>query len=136
MQAAWHMHRLVYRASGRRLGRRLGGHTNLLLRTRGRKSGERRETLLWYVEDGPSLLLVASNAGSGRHPAWFLNLVATPDAEVWIGEEWRRVTARRLSGDALDAAWRRIDAANPSYRAYRAQTDREIPVVALVPVAD
>jgi deazaflavin-dependent oxidoreductase (nitroreductase family) len=131
MQVAWHLHRLVYRVSGGRIGRSSGGHANLLLRTRGRKTGELRETLLWYVEDGPRLLLVASNAGSARHPSWFRNLQASPEADIRLGDEWRRVRAREAAGPELDAAWALIDAVNPAYRAYRRQTDRPIPVVVL-----
>ncbi len=134
MQVAWHVHRFVYRATRGRLGQSSAGHRNLLIRTRGRRTGERRETLVWFVDDGPTFLVVASNAGSDRHPAWYFNLDATLEAEVRVGDAWRRVTAHRLTGDELDAAWRRIDAVNPSYRRYRATVRRAIPVLRLTPV--
>ncbi|MFF3678923.1 nitroreductase/quinone reductase family protein [Streptomyces sp. NPDC002120] len=61
------------------------GISDLLLTTRGRRSGLLRRTALAYVrdgeadgEDGAAYVLTASNAGADRHPAWYLNLAADP----------------------------------------------------------
>ena len=134
LQAAWHLHRFVFRLTGRGLERagadRMG---TLALRTVGRNSGLPRETLLWYLADGANLVVVASNAGSDRHPGWWLNLEANPEAEVRTGNEWLPHRARRARGDELARLWSRVTAANPQYAEYGRAAGREIPVVVLEP---
>lgn len=66
----------------------------LSLRTVGRKTGTPRGTPLYYVDDGPNMAIVTSNAGRDRGPAWWLNLQAQPDAEVEIRKETHRIRAR------------------------------------------
>ena len=56
----------------------------LYLQTTGRRTGEARRTPLYYVDDGDNLAIVTSNGGRDREPAWWLNLQATPDAEIEI----------------------------------------------------
>ena len=79
----------------------------LLLTTIGRRSGEKRTLPLIYVNDGDALVVIASNGGRPRHPTWFLNLQAHPEAEVRIGPETRRVrfrvrdTIKRRNGATL-----------------------------------
>ena len=136
MQVLWHLHRFIFRLTGQGLERSSPGSVGTLaLRTTGRKSGERRETLVWYMDAPPNVVLVASNAGSDRHPGWWLNLEANPDAQVRIGDEWRRVRARRAAGAELVELWRRLEALQPSYRSYRAAAQRDIPVVVLEPAS-
>jgi hypothetical protein len=50
-------------------GNARSGMNDLLLTTRGRKSGELRRTALVYARDGECYVLAASNAGADRHPA-------------------------------------------------------------------
>ena len=136
MQVLWHLHRFVFRVSGQGLeaatSEKLG---TLALRTTGRRSGERRETLVWYMPDPPNYVLVASNAGSDRHPGWWLNLEANPLAQVRVDGDWRPVRARRAAGDELTRLWSRLEALSASYRGYRATAKRDIPVVILEPLA-
>jgi F420H(2)-dependent quinone reductase len=127
-QALWHLHRLAYRASGGRAG---GGA--LELQTVGRRSGEPRMTLLNYLIDDERVIVVASNAGATRHPAWWLNLLARPDARIVIDGRERAVIAREVRGDDRDRLWRRIVAWNAAYAGYEARSGRLIPVVALDP---
>jgi len=59
---AWHVHRWIVRASGRRKGLwppRLDKWGALWLTTRGRRSGEPRRVIVGYVEDGPNLVSMA-----------------------------------------------------------------------------
>ena len=79
------VHRALYRATGGRIGARAGSAHMLLLTTLGRRSGQRRVTPLLYVEDGGRFVVVASNAGDDRHPAWLLNLRKQPAVEIQIG---------------------------------------------------
>jgi deazaflavin-dependent oxidoreductase (nitroreductase family) len=68
------------------------GSPSLLLTTHGRRSGKLRRTALYYGQDGDRYLLVVSNGGAPRHPAWYLNLVEHPDVTVQIGGDRSRHT--------------------------------------------
>lgn len=125
------VHRLVYRASGGRLGARLGGNPMLLLTTTGRKSGQPRTTPLLYVPDGPRWLVVASNAGDDRPPAWWLNLVANAEAEIQVGPDHHRVRAHTAGPEEREELWPRVLAAYAEYAEYEKRTARPIPLVVL-----
>jgi F420H(2)-dependent quinone reductase len=123
----------VYRLTKGRLGGRLLGMPVLLLTTTGRRSGERRTVPLTYFEDGDALLVVGSKGGSPRHPAWYLNLVADPGAEIQVGGERRHVRARAATAAEAERLWPMVLARAPVYGKYRAKTTREIPLVLLEP---
>jgi deazaflavin-dependent oxidoreductase (nitroreductase family) len=129
----WVLHRAVYRATAGRIGRRTGGPPALLLTTIGRRSGRPRQVSLYYLEDGPNAVVVASNAGSERDPDWWLNLQASPDAVAWLGPRRRRVRARRASPQELERIWPRLVQMYPGYETYRRRVGRELPVVILEP---
>ncbi|MFI6641826.1 nitroreductase/quinone reductase family protein [Streptomyces sp. NPDC050504] len=114
-------------------GRPRPGVADLLLTTRGRRSGELRRTALAYVRDGEAYVLTASNAGADRHPAWFLNLVAAPEVTLQVGGSAFPATARRATAAEAARLWPVVVAAMPSYEAYRAATTREIPLVLVTP---
>ena len=86
----WAVDSTVSRLSGGRLtvpnGSR-GRLRTLFLHTVGRTSGQPRRNGLYYLDDGPNLVVIASNAGDERDPAWWRNLQAQPDAEVEIGPD-------------------------------------------------
>jgi deazaflavin-dependent oxidoreductase (nitroreductase family) len=112
---------------------RVMGRPVLLLTTVGAKSGKVRRTILcWFPDGDDSWLVVASAAGSARHPAWYVNLARHPDqAAIGIGRRQVKVEPRSLRGAERAEAWGRIVALAPGYAAYQAKTDREIPVVRL-----
>ena len=103
----------------------------LLLTTIGRRSGEERTSPLIYVEDGNDVAVIASNGGRPRHPAWYLNLQAKPEAEVRVGADTRRVRFRVAEGAERERLWSRAAEVYPGYEAYRKRTERQIPVVIL-----
>jgi deazaflavin-dependent oxidoreductase (nitroreductase family) len=105
----------------------------LLLSTTGRKSGKRRVTPLLYVADGDRIVVVASNGGSDRHPAWWLNICAEPAVEVEIGRTKTAMTARRASAEERTRLWAEFTSRYAGYARYAARTAREIPVVVLTP---
>ena len=125
------VHRFLYRATGGRVGAKLAGQRMLLLEHVGRKTGRPRVTPLLYIEDGERLLLVASNAGDDRHPAWWLNLRERPEAVVQLGGSRVPVRARSAEGPERERLWPMLEACYPPYAEYRARTRREIPVVIL-----
>ncbi|MEU9303057.1 nitroreductase/quinone reductase family protein [Streptomyces sp. NPDC048269] len=110
-------------------GRPRPGISDLLLTTRGRRSGQLRRTALAYVRSGDAYVLTASNAGADRHPAWYLNLATDPAVTLQVGDETFPATARRATAAEADRLWPVVVAAMPSYAAYRAATAREIPLV-------
>src|SRR4051794_39730324 len=103
----------------------------LVLHTTGRRSGEPRQTPLSYTKDGDAYVVIASDGGSPRHPDWYANLQNDPDAEVEVGGRRRPVWAETVTGADRERLWRQAARSYGGYEAYRARTDREIPVVRL-----
>lgn len=125
------VHRFVYRVSGGRWGANLRGSRMLLLEHVGRRSGQSRSTPLLYIEDGPRWVVVASNAGDDRTPAWWLNLKHKPEAAVQVGREHHRVRAHEADISERERLWPLLEASYRHYADYRARTRREIPIVIL-----
>jgi deazaflavin-dependent oxidoreductase (nitroreductase family) len=130
------VHVALYRASGGRLGGRVGnGVPVLLLTTTGRKTGKRRTTPLLYVEEGDRYVVVASVGGAPSHPAWYLNLRSNPAATMQVGGRKLAVTAETAGLEERARLWLRLTQMWPQYDDYQAKTRREIPVVILAPSA-
>lgn len=124
------VHRAIYRASGGRLGAWLTAPM-LLLTTRGRRSGAPRTVPLLYVPDGERFVVVGSNAGDDRPPAWWLNLEAEPRASIQVGPDRHDVVARRAVGEERARLWSLLVSTHAGYREYERRTSREIPIVIL-----
>ncbi len=130
------VHVALYRKTRGRLGGRLGGLPHLLLTTTGRRSAEPRTVPLSYMTDRDDFVLVASNGGSDRPPAWWLNLERAPEATIQVGAEMFPVVASRAADAERARLWAQVKAFNPAYATYETMTDREIPVVVLRRRAD
>jgi deazaflavin-dependent oxidoreductase (nitroreductase family) len=128
------VHRFLYRATGGRVGARAGRLTFLLLEHTGRRSGRRYLAPLLYVEDGARLVVVGSNAGDDRDPAWWQNLKARPETSVRVGTRRLAVRARAAAGEERARIWQRLLERWPEYARYETRTAREIPVVLLEPL--
>ena len=127
----WKVHPWLYKISGGAIGARLVGMPVLLLTTKGRKSGAARERALTYVPDGSSFVVIGSYLGEPRHPDWYLNLKARPEADVLVGRERVRVRARVAQGAERERLWKAAVRMNADYDEYRSRTTRQIPVVIL-----
>ena len=131
------VHDRVYRLSHGWIGHRMpGAPPSLMLHTVGAKTGRPRSNLLAYYRDGGDFLVVASNGGADRNPAWYHNLRAHPNVEINLGRRRLAVTAHVLLPDDPDYArlWRLCDSRNNGrYDAYQKNTARPIPVVRLTP---
>jgi deazaflavin-dependent oxidoreductase (nitroreductase family) len=114
-----------------RIGSRIAGRPMLLLTTTGRKSGEARTTPLSYLRDGDDCVIVASNNGGDRHPAWWLNLEALPHAEIKVGADQWSIDASAAEGEERERLWPMLLEYNPQYAGYQSKTRRHIPVVVL-----
>jgi deazaflavin-dependent oxidoreductase (nitroreductase family) len=130
----WNVHTALYRWTGGRIGAKVPGFPVLLLTTTGRKSGTPRTAPLTYVPDGDACVVVASNAGEPRHPAWWLNLTANPRARIQRGSEVVDVVAREADGPERERLYAEFVRREPGYATYAQRTTRRIPVVILQPV--
>jgi len=123
----------LYRLSGGRIGGSINQAPVLLLTTVGRKSGQRRTAPVVYLADGENLIVIGSNAGHNRTPAWSLNLKANPDAEVEVKHERRPVRARVALDDERADLWRKHNEQYSGFDEYEARTDRDIALFVLEP---
>src|SRR5664280_2756057 len=118
-------HKYIYEQSDGRVGKHSNRVPALLITTVGRKSGEPRTNGLTYCRDRGDFIVVASNGGSDRPPAWLLNLQADPEerAQLWpLVNRTNRGMARLFHPGVTGR-----------YDVYQRHTSREIPVVILTP---
>lgn len=130
------VHEWIYKATDGRVGHRMVGVPTLLLRTTGRRSGAVRTNALVYARDGDDYLLVASNGGSDRNPAWLHNVRTDSRVEIQVGRDRQAGQARVIepSDPSFARLWTVVNANNRDrYAAYQQQTSRPIPVVAIAP---
>jgi deazaflavin-dependent oxidoreductase (nitroreductase family) len=129
------VHRLLLGLTGNRVGARVGGMPSLELTTIGRKTGQPRKVMLTApLQEGSTLVVVASRGGDDQHPAWFLNLRDNPAVQVRvIGQPSRPMTARIANAEERDRMWPIIAGKYRNYAGYQKRTDRQIPLVLLEP---
>jgi F420H(2)-dependent quinone reductase len=105
-----------------------------LLETVGARSGQRRRTPLLYLEDGDRIVLVASKAGSARHPAWYHNTKANPRVRFLRRGGEAEYVAREATGPERERLWERVNHLYSGYDTYQGRAGgRRIPVVVLEP---
>lgn len=132
-ERATSLHSALYSVSKGRIGGTALGGPIVLVDSVGRKSGKRRTHPLICDEQGENIVVVASKGGIDKHPAWYLNLKASPATEInWKGEK-RRVHAREAEGEERQRLWDRMAEVYPPYNDYQARTERRIPVIVLEP---
>jgi F420H(2)-dependent quinone reductase len=123
----------LYRLSRGRIGGKVGRAPVLLLTTVGRKSGQQRTAPVVYLADGENAVVINTNAGNAKVPAWSLNLSANPEAEIEIGRERRRVRARVAEGEERAELWGRHNEQYAGFDDYQVKLDREASVIVLEP---
>ncbi len=121
----------LYERTGGRLGGRFFGARVCVLEVVGRRSGEPRRVPLLYVEDGDDLVLLASNGGHPKPPAWWLNLRAAGRGHVQLGRDRVAVTAREAGPGERERLLARFVENYPPAADYATYTDRPFPVVLL-----
>lgn len=126
-------HLAVYRVSRGRVLGTVAGMPVLLLTTTGRRSGRARTTPLTFFRDGTDFVVIASNGGADRPPAWWLNLQQNPRAVVATGIDKLNVTFRAASAAERTRLWVTITDTHAGYARYQERTSRQIPVVLLTP---
>jgi deazaflavin-dependent oxidoreductase (nitroreductase family) len=94
----------------------LVGLPSIQLTVAGRNTGILRTTSLQYVPDGDVMLVVASNWGSKRQPAWSANLMAARQVIVRRRADQFTASVRMLSGGERTRAWNKILRFWPNYQ--------------------
>jgi deazaflavin-dependent oxidoreductase (nitroreductase family) len=125
----------AYESSGGTVGITMRGLPVVILTTRGARSGKLRKTPLMRVEHDGRYAVVASAGGAPQHPLWYYNLVADPHVELQDGPVRQDMVAREASGDEKAEWWQRAVEAFPDYADYQVDTDRQIPLFVLEPLA-
>jgi len=137
IRLAWRVHRGLYRITGGRFGlRRPKGDRYGMMRltTTGRRSGQERNVILGYFEDGPNLVTMAMNGWGEAEPAWWLNLQAQPEVSVDLPGGERKVTGRAADGDERARLWDRWREIDSNLDAYASRRPTETAVVVLEPL--
>ncbi len=136
----WTLHRAAYRVSGGRFGLsrpEAGARFGMLqLSTIGRRSGQRRSTMIGYYTDGENLVTLAMNGWADAEPAWWLNLQARPETTVVLPGGPRHVRARaaaRAERERLWAKFRDYPGWGDNIDALAARRSRETTVVVFEP---
>lgn len=109
----------------------LGVDDVLVLRTRGRRSGQVREVLVAYVELDGSPVVCGANGGWDHVPAWFVNLRSGGPVEIERHGCRQVVRAVLLEGKAGEQGLQAVLGAFPHVGLYRSRTQRSFPLVRL-----
>ena len=125
---------LLIKASGGRLGSRMGRGAIHILRTVGRRTKKPRETPIVVFRDGEDYLVVASNWGRETSPAWYYNLQSQPAAQIQAGKQLIPVKAREALDAEYDRLWGLVTSQNSLYLRYQEKITRLIPIMILEPV--
>ncbi len=127
---------LAYRVTGGRatFSSWLAGVELVMLTTTGARTGRARTLPVLGLRDGDAIVVVASNFGRPRHPAWYHNLRAHPRARVTVAGTSRDVEARELEGADRERHFQLAARIYPGFERYSEwAAPRRIPVVRLEP---
>lgn len=102
----------------------LTGLPVVMLTTTGARSGRRTTSPVLGFPDGDATVVIGSNYGQARHPAWVHNLRAHPQATLTLDGVPGEVEAVELDGDARE---RRLQAAAEIYPGYAVYVRRAAP---------
>jgi deazaflavin-dependent oxidoreductase (nitroreductase family) len=131
------VHRTLLKVSFGKVGWTAGNMPVLELTTIGRKSGQPRSVMLTSpLQEGDSIVIVASRGGDPTHPAWFVNLRDNPQVQVaYKGAPKKAMVATVASPEERARMWPIVTASYKNYAGYQTKTDREIPLVVLSPAS-
>ncbi|WP_420628672.1 nitroreductase family deazaflavin-dependent oxidoreductase [Candidatus Leptofilum sp.] len=131
-----HLDKLVLKVSNGRSTATtlLAGLQILNLTTMGAKSGQPRTVPLLAIPFADNqLVIIASNWGQQKNPAWYYNILANPEVTVTRDGRSQPYLARETDGDERAACWQTAVETYPGYAAYKQRTSRHIPVILLTP---
>lgn len=121
-----------FRANGGRVGGMFEGRDNMvIITTTGARSGRPVTNPLVFLPDGDRIVLIASNGGADKHPAWYHNLLADPVLTVEVPGETYTGKAELVDDPERTRLFDRMVELLPGFAEYREKTDRVIPVFAV-----
>ena len=136
IRLAWKVHRALFRVTGGRRGlwpARVQRWGAMRVTTIGRRSGQERSVIVFYIEDGPNLVALAMNGWGEVEPAWWLNLQAHPQARVQLRDGSREVVAHAATGQERARLWDRWRSLEKNLDGYARRRSTETAVVVLEP---
>ena len=115
----------------------LSGIPVIVLTTIGAKSRLPRTVPLLGVIKGEDVVLMASNWGQARHPSWYYNLKANPEAQLSIHGKTGKYIARDATGVERETYWAEAVNMYAGYAEYKKRiSTREIPMFILSPIRE
>ena len=106
----------------------------IIVTNQGNKTGAVRKTPLMRVMDGDNFVLVGSQGGAPKHPAWVFNLRADGNVQIRDEADLYDMTVSEVLDDAERARlWALAVEAYPPYDEYQTRTSRKIPVFVAKP---
>lgn len=136
VRLAHRLDRPLYRVSRGRytVAGLISGLPVLMLTTTGARSGRPRTTPVLGIPNRGEVAVIASNFGQRRHPGWYHNLRARPEAEIVLDGARRRVRAVVAEGERRAEIWRAGLRIYPGFAQYeRRAAHRDITVFVLAP---
>ncbi|MCA0454953.1 MAG: nitroreductase family deazaflavin-dependent oxidoreductase [Chloroflexi bacterium] len=124
---------ILYRLTNGAVGSSMGGALLLLLTTTGRKTGKQRTTPLRYFPHEDGYIVVASNYGKEKPPAWFFNIQANPNVKIQVVNKHMNARAEIASDARQPALYQRFIDADPRFIEYAQTAKRTIAVIILHP---
>ena len=105
------------------------------LKTIGAKTSKQYSTFLIGLIDGEKIGLIASNFGREHNPAWYYNLIKTPECMAQVGELFNKYIARETIGEEREKYWQMAVSFYQGYEKYKNRAaPRHIPVIVLEPI--
>jgi deazaflavin-dependent oxidoreductase (nitroreductase family) len=102
----------------------------VLLTHTGAKTGVQRSTPLTYFTDAGRVVVIASNYGGLKHPAWYHNVKANPRVTLASRGYQGTFIAEEATGAERDRLFALATQFMPSYAEYQKTTGgRQIPVI-------
>ncbi len=107
----------------------------VLLTTTGARSGLERTIPLLYFTDADRVVLIASNYGQHRHPAWYHNVKANPQVRMWAAGRGGRYVGHEATGEERARLFELATQLTEGYAQYAERVpDRAIPVLVFEPL--
>jgi deazaflavin-dependent oxidoreductase (nitroreductase family) len=83
------------------------------------------------ITESVEYVIVGSNWGRRKHPAWVYNLDARPRVRILVRGKELSVTARRVTGHEYQSVWTALTEFWPGYLMERQMAQREFPIFIL-----
>lgn len=133
IKAFTRIHIILHRLTGGSLFNTFSGDEVCFVTMTGAKSGRSLTIPLMYIPFRDGLLLVASQGGAPKNPAWYFNLVKHPDIKVDYRGRKMTLRARLATSEEKPDLWPICYQHYAPYAEYRKRTDRDIPIFVCEP---